>query len=185
MVPNIVSSSSCLHVAFLVLLRVLAVTKPLGYEDIHKKLRHIILGTIWILSICVCILPVISERFHVEWLYTFSRGLVLHGLHTVPIIAIIILYVIFFYTIHKSVASTNQELRTSGIQMRTSRFRAMAKSRQMKMMKGVVVCLVVCYVPYLIWWEYNMTVCEKRAPYVVNTTEVTLLLEINYPIFSI
>ena len=187
LVPNVLSASSCWHVALLVFLRLLAVTKPLEYEDMHKKLRYISLLIIWLLSICVCLLPLLSLIVKSAGLYKFSRILVLHGLHTIPLIVIAILYVKFFYEIHKSAASTNQQLQrlSQGVNMRTSKLNEMAKSRQMKMMKGVVICLVVCYVPYLVWWEYNSSVVGKRRPYYTSEVLLYYKLETKYLVSNI
>ena len=169
--PNILSSSSCLHVQLLVFLRLLAVSKPLKYKEIHRSLRHISITIIWILSICVCLIPVFTMRFLPDNRLSFycNRILVLHGLHTIPILCIVLLYVILIRTIHntrRSVSSISSSPCISTIMA--------GRNRQRKMMKGIVVCLIVCYLPYLLWWEYSEEVLSQRRPIKFYKIEVLL-----------
>ena len=48
------------------------------------------------------------------------------------------------------------------------------KCKQMKIMKGVVACLVICYLPYLAWWQYSTMVLADRDPYKPNLFEVII-----------
>ena len=146
--PNILTTSNCLHIALLVYLRFVAITKPLQYENIHRK-HHIkspIL--IWFISIIVNILSPISLCFGTEVLNFFVVLFILHGFHTIPIVSIIITYVRMI----KSINKTNEE------RVRLSEFtdkNEIASSRiSTSMIKGVSICLIVCYLPYLFWFQY-------------------------------
>ena len=177
LVPNILSSSSCLHVALLVFLRLLAIEKPLKYQEIHIKLRHVSIVVIWSPSICVCAISVFIERFQDDRTLStasFDRVIVLHGLHTIPITCIIIFYIKLILTLARhgrrhSVATLYYDSAA------TCRAAVMdMKAKQMRIMKGVVACLIVCYLPYLSWWEYSIRIVAQRKPFKVYKFEVFL-----------
>ena len=146
--PNILTTSNCLHIALLVYLRFVAITKPLQYENIHRK-HHIkspIL--IWFISIIVNILSPISLCFGTEVSNFFVVLFILHGFHTIPILSIIIIYVRMI----KSINKTNEErLRLSEFTDDNEKASARISTR---MIKGVSICLIICYLPYLFWFQY-------------------------------
>ena len=51
MIPNILSTSNVLHIALLVYLRFIAITRPLCYEDTHRRHHNKSPVFIWVLSI--------------------------------------------------------------------------------------------------------------------------------------
>ena len=159
LVPFTLSSASCLHVTLLVLLRLLAVAKPLKYKDIDKQPSHAPIFIIWLLASCVCLIPVFTERF-VQGsclIVHLNRILVLHGLQTIPIICTVLLYIGLIRTIRKT--------RHGGVlsisERRCSTVMNDVLNKQMKMITGIVISLIVCYLPYLLWLEY----CNSMFPY--------------------
>ena len=173
LVPNILSTAGCLQVLLLVFLRLLAITQPFTYIEIHKKLRHISIAIIWVVSFCVCMVPVLAVLLQCEITYEVSRVIVLHGFHTLPIICIVGLYVKLIITIHNTRASVARKNNSVCVAtMRNNRNMSIVKVKQMRMMTRIVVCLIVCYVPYIVWWAYVDMVIRLRKPYIIYTAEV-------------
>ena len=149
-VSNIVTTSNCLHIALLVYLRVVAISKPLQYESIHRK-HHIKTPLlIWCIAIIINILGPTSRLFDSKDLNFFASLFILHGFHTFPILSIIILYTRMINVIHKR----NQEHMKASKICDENDGSISSSKLSTKMIKGVSICLVVCYVPYLLWFQY-------------------------------
>ena len=165
-IPNILTTCNCLHIALLVYLRFVAITKPLQYERIHRK--HHIRSTIiiWCLSFIINISNPIALCYGSKEVHIFVTLFILHGFHTFPIISIIISYVRMIHVIHKR---NKEQLRMSEFTDEKDRARTSSKLST-KMIKGVSICLIICYVPYLFWFQYvriqhwNQTGCDKSKP---------------------
>ena len=149
-VSNIVTTSNCLHIALLVYLRVVAISKPWQYESIHRK-HHIKTPIlIWCIAIIINILGPTSRLFDSKDLNFFASLFILHGFHTFPILSIIFLYTRMINVVNKR---NTQNMSTSKICDENDGLRTNSKLST-KMIKGVSICLVVCYVPYLLWFQY-------------------------------
>ena len=159
--PRVLSTTTCLHVALLVYLRMVTITRPFSYKDTHIKLRHISIVVIWVVSVIICFLPVLASYFNQEEFYDISRIVLLHGFHSIPVICIIIMYGKLSWTIasHKGISGTKGR-------------REITNQRPNLMIKRIVLCLVVCYLPYLSLWEYAYSVVGKRDPCVIYKFEV-------------
>ena len=114
----------------------------------------------WIMSAIVNIFPplaaTVREESLREQLLMVSRNIVLHGFHTIPIICIIGIYVKLIYEIQ----SKNEEKELAKARMSEGTYTRINLNNKLstKMIKGVAICLIVCYLPYLAWWQYSMIV---------------------------
>ena len=136
------------------------------YKDLHKKLHHISLVAIWLLSICVCQIPVFADLFQQDELYHISRNIILHGLHTTPIVLIVVMYLRLIWILQRGDTPIGRFPNSSSTTISN------VKCKQLKIMQGVVACLVICYLPYLAWWQYSTIVLADRDPYAPNLFEV-------------
>ena len=152
LVPNILSTSNCLHIALLVYLRSMAIAKPLQYEDIHRYHHFISPVIIWLLSIVVNLFPPIALCFYNPLRLVFVY-IVLHGGHTIPII-----YIVWRYAKMAQIINKRNEVqrRISEVTEDKNRKRLNTKLST-NMITGVAVCLVIFYLPYLVWWQYART----------------------------
>ena len=170
-VPYVLETSSCLHVTLLVFLRLLAILKPLTYRETHIKLRHTSIITIWIISISVHLVAVLSRvDFGVEKTGDFYfpyRYIVLHGFHTVPIICMVVMHAVLIWKLKTMRNNANENIED------TTTTHADLTNKKMTLMVQRIVCfVVVCYVPYLSWKHYFYSVISKRHQLNILTSEV-------------
>ena len=114
----------------------------------------------WIISVIANIFPplaaTVTEEGLKENLLMVSRNIVLHGFHTIPIICIVGIYAKMIYEIQ----SKNEEKKIAKTRMSEGTYTRINMNNKLstKMIKGVAICLFVCYLPYLAWWQYSMIV---------------------------
>lgn len=173
-VPNVLQTSSVLHVAVLVYLRLLAVLKPLEYTNMDAKIRKASIPVIWILSIGTRLLAVLTQCLKAFSFYSYYRYIVLHGFHTIPIICIACMYFKLLLTIRSKFSSPNDgEFSNSKSQDNTISSSANNSNMQKKelkkkstaLVKWVVFFLLICYVPLLVWEQYWAIIITSRIPF--------------------
>ena len=177
-VPKLFSSSTCMHVALLVSLRFVAVTKSTKYKNtIAFKHRHKLTVGIWLTSISLGFLPILSEYMDRHYLHTFTKYLILHGFHTFPVVFIILMYAMLSVAIKKK-RNVRTEMDSPDVndipqffERPLSNINKKTKSPT-KMIKRVVTALVVCVLPYILCWQYGSVVIIKRCPFKAYDFEV-------------
>ena len=161
-VPRTLSSATCLHVAVLVYLRLVGITQPLKYEQIHHRLRYISIVAIWLVSIVIDLIPVVALRFKQELIYDIFREVIFHGLHTIPVICIVLMYGKLSWVLSERMTRKASVYSTCSAASGQSTGQT-KKSRSNRIIKGIVLCLLVFYIPYLSAWEYAYSVIAKRC----------------------
>ena len=183
-VPKLFSSSTCLHVTLIVLLRLVSITKPIRFRDsMVFQHRHKLIIGIWLVSIVIGFLPVFFIILKLDYLERFTKYLILHGFHTFPVICIVLMYIKLNLIIKKrdkehGVENVNLNPITSNYMINKN----IAKRRQnnlrqkssTKIITRIVVSLVVLYLPYIIFWQYGSAVIIKRCPLKAHGWEVRL-----------
>ena len=154
-IPNTLSTCNCLHVALLVYLRLIAVTKALKCKQIHRHHRKKTIVTMWIISFTICLFPPLTAKFNQKKIEVVFKHIILHGFHTIPIIFIVFIYSKLIYIV-ESKRKMKTKQRMSSNTLSTS------------MVKGVVICLFVCYIPYLAWWQYSMVIYRVGGNRYIN-----------------
>ena len=176
-IPNILETTSILHVTLLVLLRLLAVTDPMKYKEAHIKSRHKSILVIWLTSIIVRLIALISQKYHTKAFF-YYRYFLLHMFHTIPIIMIVIMYVTLIMTLKK---------RSTALITMTEQSQQLSQSINRKMeivVKRIVVSLLICYVPFLSWEQYYMVIAE-RQPFMIYKNEVITIYRNSFPMLAI
>ena len=166
-IPNILETTSILHVTLLVFLRLLAITDPMKYKEAHIKSRHRSIIVIWLLSIIVRLVALLSQKYHSK-VFFYYRYFLLHIFHTIPIIMIVIMYGTLIMTLKK---------RSATLLTMTEQSQQLSDSINRKMtivVKRIVVSLLICYVPFLSWEQYYMIIAE-REPFMIYKNEVNYL----------
>jgi hypothetical protein len=109
--PMSLQGSSCFLVALIVYFRLLITTKPLKFEQEHRRLGMIVSRGIWVFSILMNMIPCfasinktggireddIRRRF-----FSGSFLIVIHTTVTVPLLLTIIFYIIILQTLRSS-----------------------------------------------------------------------------------
>lgn len=163
-IPNILETTSILHVTLLVFLRLLAITDPMKYKEAHIKSRHKSIIVIWLTSIIVRLIALLSQKYHSK-VFFYYRYFLLHIFHTIPIIMIVIMYGTLIMTLKK---------RSATLLTMTEQSQQLSDSINRKMtivVKRIVVSLLICYVPFLSWEQYYMIIAE-REPFTIYKNEV-------------
>ena len=147
----VLSSSSSFFVSLIVLLRLLAIRKPMGFENTHEKLSKI--GSLIIWSFCLFVPSIVFvltvPSIYDQRVYALAILIQCHVIYTVPIIATISMYVMLLRTLKKKTNSDmNEETRM--------RLTSMAKMTQ-----GIVVGLIVCNVPLILWMQYWLVMLSQ------------------------
>ena len=164
--PNVLEITSILHVTLLVFLRLIAITEPIKYKEIHIKIRHTSIITIWLMSFGVRIIAILSQKYKPS-VFFYYRYFALHIFHTLPVICIIAMYVILMKTLRRR----NGHLE---IMVDNSRHLADSMNRRMTIVvQRIVLALLICYVPFLVWEQYYMIISE-RNPFIIYTSEVII-----------
>ena len=156
LIPNILSACNCIHINYLVYLRYQSVAKAIKCKKMPRK-RHwkSIIG-MWIVSMLVNLFPLLATKIRTKncWLLLISRHILLHGFHTIPIMLIIIFHVKLIQKVNK-----NNKIKMQRISLSSgSRISVNEQKTSTRMIKGVAIGLVLCYLPYLGWWQYSMIV---------------------------
>ena len=164
-VPDVLETTSILHVTLLVFLRLLAVTEPIKYKQIHISLRHKSIIITWTISLGVRLIGLMIQIFQPSFLL-YYRHFSLHTFNTLPILCIVMMYFKLMITLkkRKKILITMTE---------NSRHSADLVNRKMtEIVKRIVLALLICYVPFLIWEQYQLIIIEERVPFIIYTNEV-------------
>ena len=186
-IPNTLTTANCMHVALLVLIRLIDLEMPVKNEKMHTKLRLAGVISIWTVSAIVCAIPVISapsssDAFALTSAPLIGSIVVLHGCHTLPIFLVVILYIRVVCTISKtrirgfSFYKSPKEVPEAA---KSAKLKLRAKKNEMSRLVAInVIRLIVCYVPYIIMWHINMLGCRKTCEQsaAVRTDEINLVI---------
>ena len=138
---TLLSSCFC-FVALVVLLRLLAVRKPLETQTLHKKIGCIGSIICWVFPLFANLIPpticltFLDDKVARIIIY-YTVFILTHG---VPILSVIIIYTFLLYTLKQTKSANESD---------SKRKRSLAM-----MIKGIVICVVVFNVPYIAWMTY-------------------------------
>ena len=135
---------------------------------------------IWITSMIVTLIAVLAQILELWDFYFYYRYVKLHVFRTIPIICIILMYIKLVWTLNKR----SNEVKISLTLRNVSRVSDNGNSKKLLlekstqkmtlMVKRVVLVLIVCYVPYLMWMQYYYVAFSTRIYYKVHDYEVML-----------
>jgi hypothetical protein len=142
---HVLEYSSILHVSLLVFLRLITLRNPLGFQgqDI-RRFRHVAISVIWIMSITVVLLDIIARCQEMDDFSMYLNLVNLHCFKTIPVVGIVLMYGSLLWTVKR------QQKQTNTIALSTNTSNREARNRRMTaMVSRVVICLLICYLPYL------------------------------------
>ena len=176
--PNVFSTSSCLHVTFFLFLRYLQESRIAKKINDINKLTELSMVSIWVISFFINLLAVLSQALEWYTFYFYFRFIRLYMFWSLPIIVVICMYVRLFYKIEK----INEKAKVMSKRMKSDDGNLVMKKLQKKSdqmtrsIQRVVICLVLCFLPYLGWLNYyylNITTrAESDGHYKVHQYEV-------------
>ena len=150
---HVFTGSGSLLVCLIVLLRLLMVRKPTNYEGIHESMSRTGCILIWVVSL---LLPTIAFVLSLPDIYDpdiFNTmvNIEVHALLTVPILLTVLIYAVLLWTVHRHAGTESRVSNATRIRMR-----AFAK-----MTHGIVIGLIVCNVPGLMFFAYFTKMIEE------------------------
>ena len=169
-VPNILTSSECLHVFLIVSFRFITFLKPFEYQEIHKKYQSMLIPGIWSIAFLLNLLPLIYLLLDDEKYYLVFKYLVIHGLHSAQLVLIAGAYTLTLFIISRQSSIHGQQENHE-------------KEHFTKMVSAVILCMFVCYLPYIIEWHIDVTMvpvkesCEIGEASVIFSTISRHLLQ--------
>ena len=154
----VLQAASCYFVLLIVFLRLRSIKHPMTFQTTHKKLSNIVSATIWIVLFLLGTISLIASfpPVYNKTAYTIGKIILNLIFWVFPLLATIIMYVVLLYTLKKDTNST-----VESTQLRNT------KKTNAKLTKGVVICLVVCNAPYVLWVNY-LGVNDPNGGYSAN-----------------
>ena len=158
--PHVLEISTTLHVALLVFLRHSALKSPFVQTQHSHKHRCMYITIIWLLSVLYCITALSLQLLCERRLFLQMKILGLHCYGTVPVIAIMIMWI-------KMIKAANNKHRKDSLASKiSSNHSAESNDRFMStLVKWLVIILLLCYVPFLAWKQYFYGKLLKRVIY--------------------
>ena len=163
LVVYVLQASSCYLVALIVYLRLLSVKHPLTFSTKHKRLSNIFSLIIWItLTLIGSVMFILSFLFNEfnniqEQTYNIIKCITFNIFFSLPILLTIITYGVLLYTLKKRTSAISTQLRDLHIDD-TSTDTIYASTA--KLTKRIVICLLLCNVPWILWIQY----CGLKYP---------------------
>ena len=145
---DLFSGASCYLVALVILLRCLALLKPLGFETWHSKFTKISIPIIWIFLVVIVLMPTaISTKMfttnimptNYKDLYGLAWNIVYNSTIAFPVGLIAILYLVQICIIRpKNKEGENHE-------------KTVKRKAFERMIHMVIIGTLFCYAPFIIW----------------------------------
>lgn len=161
---NVLLSYSCCFVAIIVLLRLLLITRPVSFKALHAKISRIGSIIVWttpLFIFLVIFVMAVSIPFppdpNVD-VVSICLSTARHICYSAPILSTIILYIVLLVTLRRDTGFAN----SAGERMKSLS----------KMTRGIVICMIVCNVPYLAWKQYLQSVQSVPTKRSLSSTEV-------------
>ena len=141
--------ASCYFVALIVLFRLMSVKNPMTFRtglpttSKYKKLSNIISVTIGLVLLLISLIGFILSfnSSYNKTPYIICKVSAFHIFFTLPILSTLIMYGVLLCALKQNADTISTQLRET-------------KDFMAKLTKGVVICLIVCNMPYIIWAQY-------------------------------
>ena len=178
--PNMFSTASCLNVTLFLFLRYLQESRLAEKISNVRKLTVWTIITSWLISFFVNLLGVLAQVLGWWNFYFYYRYLRLYIFWTFPVLLVICMYLRLFYQMLRKTKQARENVRET---MKTAEAQAIEdklteKAQQMtRSIQIIVICLVICFLPYLGWLNYyyynfwTRTGHYKVYPYEVGKIE--------------
>ena len=165
----VLQGSSCYLVALIVFLRLLSIKYPLRFRTTHRNISNIISVSIWIALSLIASIGFISSFYSLKTGLT-ARVIAFHIFFSLPILSTIVMYGVLLHILkQKADIESNFTENSQIVSQIISKTRETKKSTA-KLVKGVVICMIVCNLPWILWIQYlGVYINSRFARDVVNT----------------
>ena len=176
-VPEVLEMSSILHVMLLVFLRLFAILKPMSYKKVHAKLRYTSIFLIWLTSILFHAAIRTALILKNETIFYYGNLLIILCCNTLPVLLIFIMYIMLIWALRgdKSRTPDPNTVRPST----TLVAREDMEKKMTLAIQRIVLVLILCYCPWLVWRAYFYVVVDRRG--FLLDEEVILIFQVQMP----
>ena len=143
----VLQGASCYLVALIVLLRLLSLKQTSGTT--LERLSNVISISIWITLLLISSIGFGLSFVHHKT-FVIYRGIAFHIFFSLPILSTIIMYGVLLYKLKQETRTISTQLRDLRIDTSTDNI----YTSTAKLTKGVVICMLVCNVPFILWMQY-------------------------------
>ena len=143
----VLQGASCYLVALIVLLRLLSL-KQISSTTL-ERLSNIISVAVWITLLLISSIGFALNYVH-QKIFVVYRGIAFHIFFSLPILSSVIMYGVLLYRLKQETRAISTQLRDLHIDTSTDNMYASTA----KLTKGVVICMLVCNVPFILWMQY-------------------------------
>ena len=157
-VPHVLEISSILHVALLVFLRLMAVRNPFSEEKRLALYRRISITLVWTTSIVFRTIPLVFSALKMKNSVVNFFTINLYLFRVFPVFAIIIMWGLLIWTAKRKQTHGESYLQTLKYSTEEANSRKMAE-----IIRRLVIILLVCYIPNLVWSQYVWFVIRERS----------------------
>ena len=196
--PMSLQGSSCFLVSLIVYFRLKVMNNPIEFEQNYRKTGRYVSIMIWIFSFTINLLPCLVSinktggirdddiRRHI---FSGSFLVVLHTTTTLPVFLSAIFYLCMIWSLRSFNRRCSYGDVEGDIQLdvqgdardlnRRCSFETVKRTKSLtKFINTIVLCLVACNVPYIIWYQYigQLAIEGNISAYLATTHGVSLLL---------
>ena len=165
--------SSVLHVMLLVLLRLLAILKPMSYQSIHTKLRYISIHIIWLWSFLFPGAVRTALIFKNETAFYHGNLFILLCCKALPVVLILIMYIMLICVLR---FKTSKLPDNNTVELSTTSTGANLMEQKLTLaIQRIVLFVIFCYGPFLVWRAYFYVVVDRRENGMMLDEEVILI----------
>ena len=182
-VPRALDVSSCLHVTLMVFLRFFSISKPMKYEAIHIQLRHKSIVIIWIVSFLAELPVALFQFYSKEDLYLYSINIHLWVFLGLPLLSLLCMKIAMLWILKgktkkrtKACLADDPKKKFNTLLSTTdgSDYVDTMSRKMILLVQRLVLFHLVCYVPYLAWWQYYNVMIDLNRPWRMHQLEVII-----------
>ena len=139
----VLQGCSCYLVAVIVFLRLVSIKTQLPTTSAHNRLSNIISVAITIVLLLISLIGFILSfnPFYNKTPHTIYKIIAFHIFFTFPILSTLIMYAVLLHMLRQKRDTDSTKFRKT-------------KKSLAKLTKRIVICMVVCNMPFIIWVQY-------------------------------
>jgi hypothetical protein len=151
----------------------------MSYREIHKKLRYTSIIVIWITSVFFHAANRAALILKNEKVFYYGNLLILLFCNTLPVVLILIMYIMLIWVLRRKTSklSDPNTVKLSSTPAGTEQM----ENKMTLAVQRMVVVVILCYGPFLVWRGYFYVVVDRRANGTLLDEEVILILHIQIP----
>jgi hypothetical protein len=151
----------------------------MSYQSIHTKLRYISIHIIWLWSFLFPGAVRTALIFKNETAFYYGNLFILLCCNTLPVVLILVMYIKLIWVL-RGEKSRLPDSDTARLSTTSTATEEMEKKITLAVQR-IVVVLILCYTPWLVWRAYFYAVIDRRENRTLLDEEVLLIFNAQMP----